>query len=295
MKAITLGYKAFDLHELTCHFVARYAGIYAGNGLSVSLLDTRAIPDRELPHSVLSVACGAALMRWLGGEQVKVVFVAATKPMFWLYGRADIGSVGQLAGGRIAAYPPAAPPAHFLRMVLADAGLDAVDVTMLPAGEDAARLAMLRSGETVAALVGSTVLPRRAEASGFRRLLCLGDGLQVPTTGLAVSAALLAEDLEAVQAMQNSFAAALRLVHEDEALLREALGEADVIDERDLGHAGSLVREFYSADGRVCAAEILPGVQRFARSLGAALPAEIDDLYLCTVASGDAGGTPRPD
>ena len=30
MKEVHLGFKAFDLHELACHFVARHAGIAKG-------------------------------------------------------------------------------------------------------------------------------------------------------------------------------------------------------------------------------------------------------------------------
>lgn len=288
MKAVTLGYKAFDLHELTCHFVARHAGLYADRGLEVSLLDTRRVTDKELADSVMSVACGSALLRWLRGEPVKVVFIAATRPMFWLVCREDITDLQGLAGGCIAGYPTAAPPAQFLRVVLDEAGLGSAGaVTVLPAGDDTARLDMLQSGEAVAALSSSATSARAVEQAGLRRLFCLGDRIQVPTTGLAVHPRLLANDPEAVERMREAFRAALRVIHSDAAVLRESLREAAIVDDGVLDDACLLVRQFYSDSGGMIAADVLPDVQRLARCMGQALPGDVGDLYP------DAAALPR--
>jgi ABC-type nitrate/sulfonate/bicarbonate transport system substrate-binding protein len=282
VKAISLGFKAFDLHELTCHFVARHAGLYRANGLGVTLLDTRFVPDDALPDSVFSAACGSAVLRWLRGDKVKVVFAATDKPMFWLYSRVDLDSLDKLRGHRIAAHPDAAPPARFLRIVLEDAGVNPdSDVHLDPVPDDAARLQRLRSGDAAAALIGSTTLPGRIEALGFLRLLCLGDRIRLPTTGLAVSSAMQESDPETVAAMRNAFFAAIRLVHTDGAVLREALREARVIDDRDLDCASALVRRFFTADGLVRSADIIPGVRRLAASLCLPLPADVGTLYDC--------------
>lgn len=280
MTAITLGFKALDVHELGCHFVARHAGIYASRGLDVRLLDTRPIADDELPVTVISVACGSALLRWLRGERVKVVFVAATKPMFWLCGRNGIEKLDDLAGRSIAAYPEASPPAWFLRVVLEEAGLDPADrMTVIPLPDDAARLAAVESGEAAAALVSSATSLRALEAAGLRRLLCLGDRLRVPTTGLAAHRSLLETDPDTVHRVRGAFRAALRVIHEDESVLRASLREAGLLDE--LGPACSLLREFYSRDGSVAPAAVLPGVQRIAHSMKLPLPTDVGTLYAC--------------
>lgn len=282
MKDVTLGYKAFDLHELTCHFVAVHAGLYARHGLRVNLLDTRSMPDGELPDNAMSAACGTALLRWLSGERVKVVFIAARRPMFWLYSRAGVSDVRQLAHERIAGYPPGAPPAHFLRLVLAEAGLDPErDVSISGAPDDAARLGLLESGAVAAALVSSGTAPRLAAGSRFRRLLCLGDCLMLPTTGLAIDTALLARDPLAVAAMRAAFAAALSVVHHDDVRLREALCNAGLVDDRDAARACSLVRAFYSRNGRVDTADVITAVRRLATSMNAPPPDSIGDLYAC--------------
>lgn len=96
MIKVQLGFKAFDLHELTCHFVAESAGFYAEHGLDVSLMDTRLVPDSELPQGLFSAACGSAVFRWLHGEKLKVVLVAAERPMFWLYTHSDVAGLGEL-------------------------------------------------------------------------------------------------------------------------------------------------------------------------------------------------------
>ncbi|MEX2123492.1 MAG: hypothetical protein WD795_06335 [Woeseia sp.] len=282
MKAISLGFKAFDLHELTCHFVAKHAGLYRARGLDVSLLDTRFVRDDELPESIFSAACGSAVMRWLRGEKLKVVFVATDKPMFWLYSHVNAGSLEKLRGQRIAAYPTAAPPAQFLRIVLADAGVNPdSDVHIDPVRDDATRIELLRCGDAVAALLSSATLPQRLEELGFLRLLCLGDRIRLPTTGLAVSVAMYDSDPETVSAMRNSFVAALRLIHTDESIVREALREAGLIDDCDLDQACALVRSFYTADGLVKAADIIPGVRRLATSMGLPAPADVGALYEC--------------
>ena len=61
MKVIKCGIKAFDIHELLCHFVAKRCGFYAAAGLDVRLVDTTFIPDDKLPAAdFFQVACGAA-------------------------------------------------------------------------------------------------------------------------------------------------------------------------------------------------------------------------------------------
>lgn len=282
MKAIHLGFKAFDLHELACHFVAECAGVYSEHGLDVSLMDTRAVPDRELPDSLFSAACGSAVIRWLHGEKLKVVFVAAKRPMFWLYSQHDAGGLDGLRGQCVATYPDAAPPAQFLRIVLEDAGLTADrDVHLEPGRDDVARLEMLRSGHAAAALVSSATLPCRVEEFGFRQLLCVGDCLRLPTTGLAVSLGMFEREPEAVAAMVESHRTALRLIHDDQPPLRRGLREAGLVDERDLDSACELLRQFFTTDGLVRAADVLPGVRRLAVSLKLAIPAESVELYDC--------------
>ena len=119
MTTVHLGFKAFDPHELACHFIARHAGFYATQGLDVRLLDTTFLTDGQLPPVTFHAACTAALFAWLRGTPMCVLFVACDRPMFWLVGRP--GALDGAGEGRvrIAGYPPGAPPGELLRLVLA--------------------------------------------------------------------------------------------------------------------------------------------------------------------------------
>ena len=269
MTSVELGFKAYDLHELACHFVAEHAGLYRERELEVTLRDTRGVSDDQLPDSLFSAACGAALFRKLGGALVRVEVVASTRPMFWLHANPGVHVLDDLRERTIATYPTAAPPAQFLEIVLEDAGLTpGIDVTLVSAPDDAARIELLRRREADAALVSSAILPHRVKQLGFRELSCLGDRLRLPTTGLAVSLMMVKTHPRVVAAMADACRAALRLAHVDEALLHEALRGSGLVDSKDVGHAAALVRKFFTEDGRVAAADVRPGVRRVAASLG---------------------------
>lgn len=282
MKSIQLGYKAFDIHELTCHFVAERAGLYASRGIDVSLVDTRRTPDEKLPDDLFSVACGSALMRWLRGELIKVVFVATDKPMFLLCVRSGISALSDLRGKTVAGYPDVAPPGCFLNIVLQDAGLDpGNDVQIVTLPDDASRLGQLTSGAADAAVLSSAVLPFRNEEQGLTNLLCFGDHIRVPTTGLAVSLAMFKRDPQVVAAMRDTYLAAIRLVHDDTAVLRDALTKF-FSDRREVDAACELVRDFYTKDGLINAADIIPGIQRVAAAINVQAPDQPGALYDCT-------------
>ncbi|MGZ5121142.1 MAG: hypothetical protein ACXWCK_34185, partial [Burkholderiales bacterium] len=119
---VTLGFRAFDLHELLLHFVAERLGYYRETGLKVGLRDLTFVTDyRE--HS-LSVACGSALVARAKGIMQKVVFVGTDYPMFWLYTSPEVDEVGQLRNARIATFPPLSPPWYMLPIVLRKKGID---------------------------------------------------------------------------------------------------------------------------------------------------------------------------
>jgi hypothetical protein len=76
--AITLGFKAFDAHELLCHFVAVQAGLYEREGIAVQLADITFVTDNELPEQLFR-RCGAFQR---GGATAEGLFVAVDQPMF---------------------------------------------------------------------------------------------------------------------------------------------------------------------------------------------------------------------
>lgn len=251
MEDIHLGFKAFDIHELGCHFVARHTGLYAEAGLNVRLLDTSFIPDDRLPAATFQSACGGALIGWLQGAPLRVIFVAADRPMFWLYGGADVASFEAVRGRCIAGFPAVAPPARLLEIILQAGGIDPVrDLTIAPVRDDTARLGLLAAGDAAAAVVSSAVLPHQVERMGFKKICFFGDVLGVPTTGLAVNRELPESEPELVDAMANCFRGSLRIIHEEPVALLEALQRYTSLGEADLKTACSLLQSCYTAEGR---------------------------------------------
>ena len=247
MRQIHLAFKAFDVHELLCHAVAESLGLYKDAGMSVKLIDSTFIPDEALPDNTFHAACGATLASFLRGQQRKVIFIACDKPMFWLYGREGIDSLEQLAQASVATFPEAAPPAHFLRRFLSDAG---IAPGLLPSRDDTARLALLTSGSVDAALLSSLYLPHEVEARGPRRLAFIGDSLRLPSTGLAVSSELNEEQPELVAQMVNIYQQAMKCVYDDdETVLRSVLAGTFGMPADGLDMSLQIIRDCYNPFG----------------------------------------------
>jgi hypothetical protein len=247
MREINLGFKAYDVHELLCHGIAETGGLYASAGISVKLLDTTFLPDEALPENTFHAACGAALASFLSGQKRKVVFVACDRPMFWLYGRPGVDSIGQLAGGRVATFPETSPPARFLQGFLKKEG---ISPGLLPCRDDVARLAMLTSASVDGALLSSYFTPAEVQARGCKLLGSIGDSLRLPSTGLAVSKDLFEEQPDLVADMVGVYQQAMKWVFDDDQqLLRKALVDRFSIPENCLEAAVDVIRANYNPFG----------------------------------------------
>ncbi len=275
MKQIHLAFKAYDVHELLCHAIAESTGLYADAGLSVTLVDTTFVPDEALPSDTFHVSCGATLASFLGGQRSKVIFVACDKPMFWLYGRPGIDFLEELRQVRVATFPDAAPPANFLRKLLADAG---IAPGLLPCRDDTARLALLTSSSVDAALLSSLHLPHEIEARGAKQLAFIGESLRLPSTGLAVSSELHEQQPALVAQMVAIYQQAMKLVYDNETVLRSVLINAFSMPEAGVEKAVRIVRGCYNPCGYSHKGLLQEAVEGMAAVMGLASPAP-GDLY----------------
>jgi ABC-type nitrate/sulfonate/bicarbonate transport system substrate-binding protein len=244
MTNVNLGFKAFDIHELLCHFVALRGGFYQQQALQVRLIDTTFIPDDQLPARTFHAACGAALFSYVNGGPYKVVFVTTDHPMFWLHHVNGVDSMAELAGKRIASYPGLAPPAHFLAAIAAN-----INLQLLPVSTDIARLGMLKCGDVDAALISSALPPAVMAQHGFSNALLLGDLFRVPATGLAINSGLLSEEPGLVGSMVKAHQQSLAAIHGDDALLRRVLSKEIGLPTSVLGETMLLVRELFTSAG----------------------------------------------
>lgn len=279
MEAVTLGFRAYDVHELACHFVARRQGLYRRHGLQVRLVDTNFIAESELPPRTLHTACGAALLAWLAGADMRVVFVAASRPMFWLYARPDMQQLADLDGKAVAGFPAPTPPAQFLRLILQQESIDPDRVVIEPARDDMARLGLLCDAAVSAAVVSSAIAPQRLEHRGFRELSFFGDELSIPTTGLAVDAATHAAEPGLVAAMSACYAEALGHIHDEPGVLEAALADCITAVDAEQEALADRVRRCYTQDGRVDPATLESGIGAMAAAVDAKNVREFHALY----------------
>lgn len=269
MTTVHLGFKAFDPHELACHFIARHAGLYAARGLDVQLLDTTFLTDVQLPPVTLHAACTAALFAWLRGTPTCVVFVACDRPMFWLVGRP--GALDRAGEGRvrIAGYPPGAPPGELLRLVVAgDPELAHRELEILPVRDDVARLGLVAGGDVDAAVISSGVTPGRLRRLGLASLRFFGDVLRVPTTGLAVHRDLLEREPEIVRAMRACHRESLHLLHAGDVRALEALGTSLDLPHDDARDVAGSLRQCCTAAGRSTVAIESAAIEGACQALG---------------------------
>jgi ABC-type nitrate/sulfonate/bicarbonate transport system substrate-binding protein len=276
---VQLAFKAYDVHELGCHFVARHAGLYERYQLEPRLLDATFTADDALPMDIFRVACGAALAGWLKGADSRVVFVAADRPMFWLYSQPGFRMLAELRGCPVAGYPPGAPPDAFLGEIWSAAGLALDELSVTPARDDVARLGLLRDGSAAAALISSAVPPAVLAGLGFEPLVFMGDELRVATTGLAVAPAFCAEQPELIAAMCACYRDAMALIHADRVLLEAALRGAAVGVGGDAASLAGPLAACYTRDGRSPAPLLAAGADGLARAMGIRAPRSVSELY----------------
>jgi ABC-type nitrate/sulfonate/bicarbonate transport system substrate-binding protein len=250
--SVECGIKAYDVHELLCHFVCERLGFYAAEQLDVRVVDVTFVKDDDLPReSYFQVACGAAYLGLREGHPFKVLLAATDRPMFWLHGN-GIERVEDLRGKRVVTYPPVAPPHYFHRLTLLNHGLDPDgDLEFQPSRDDIIRLALLRAGDVDAAAISSAISPVTVSRLGLEELAFFGDEVRFVTTGVATLAEIVERQPELCEALVRCFRRALDVIHGQREeivpilahVLRESDEVADATYDRIVG--------CYTRDGRV--------------------------------------------
>ena len=279
MKTIKCGIKAFDIHELLCHFVAVRCGFYESAGLDVRLADTSFTPDDRLPEAnYFQVACAAALLS--RNVRFRVFLAAVARPMFWLYAAEGIKSVEQLAGKRIATFPPQAPPYWFNRIILRKHGLDPGNNVMLkPARDDAIRLGLLREGAVDAALISSAFSPVAIQRLGLNLLTMLGDELTVVTSGMATTEKIASEDPELVEGLVDVYRQSLAVIQASPAEIHSILEDKMSISHEDAVKTYELILPCYTTDGYIEPEILQAGLNCLSNEQGAGDLINADGLY----------------
>jgi NitT/TauT family transport system substrate-binding protein len=278
---VECGIKAYDIHELLPHLVAKRLGYYGDEGLEVRVVDVTFVRDEDLPsESYFQVACGAAYLGRREGHPFKVVLAGTDRPMFWLHGRQGVTRVEDLAGGRVATYPPVAPPHYFHRVTLQNHGLDPdADLEFRPARDDLIRLAMLRDGDVDAAAISSAISPVTVQRLGLERLAYFADEVSFVTTGIATTEAILDRQPELVAALVRVFRRALDAIHGDPDAVVPIIGDVLREPEDVAAETYALVESTYTRDGRVSLEQAQANLDRVGAEVRFGSDVAAQDLY----------------
>jgi ABC-type nitrate/sulfonate/bicarbonate transport system substrate-binding protein len=222
VQTIDLAYVGRGLHEELVAHVADQESYYEDEGVHVAIRDGVGWKAERLRRGAM-IGLGRALQsRLTDGISWTALSVNTDRPLFWFLGGADVTSMADLHGRRLAVHAAHTPPGCFARIVLRKHGLDPDhDLKCLERhpGDYQMDLRRLRDGSIDAAYVGSTLSPEQVAAEeGFHLLAWIGDHFQIPTVGVAVDPVHIPLDSPTLQALVRANQRALRTITEQPRL-----------------------------------------------------------------------------
>jgi ABC-type nitrate/sulfonate/bicarbonate transport system substrate-binding protein len=216
VETIDLAYVGRGLHEELVAHVADQEGYFEDEGVHVAIRDGVSWPAERLRRGAV-IGLGRTLVsRLKDGIEWTAVSFSTDHPLFWFLGNAEVKSMADLRGRRLAVHGPSDPPGTFARIVLRKHGLDPdkdLECIVGHPGDYQMDLRRLRDGSIDAAYVGSTLSPEQVAAEeGFHVLAWVGDHFQIPTVGVVVDPTHIPLDSPALQALARANERALQLL-----------------------------------------------------------------------------------
>jgi NitT/TauT family transport system substrate-binding protein len=146
-----------------------------------------------------SLAWDASLGAAISGAPIKLVAATAARPLHVLMSRPEIRSGKDLKGKTLGVDELFGTTDYLSRVAMRYLGVDPdKDVNIVETGSSALRFIELRAGSIHAAVIDAATAAR-AEEEGFKRLVHLGDIIDLPVFGVAVTAKKLAARREQVK------------------------------------------------------------------------------------------------
>jgi ABC-type nitrate/sulfonate/bicarbonate transport system substrate-binding protein len=284
MHTIDLAYAGHGLHEELVAYVADQEGYYEAEDVHVAIRDGVSWATQRLRRGA-TIGLGRTLLsRLTDGIDWKVLSVNTHRPLFWFIGSADVTSMADLRGRRMAVHAGHTAPGCFARIVMRKYGLDPdrdVNCVARFPGDYQMDLRRLRDGSIDAAYVGSTLSPEQVvEEEGFHLLAWVGDHFQIPTVGVAVDPAHIPLDSPALHALVRANQRALHMIAEQPSLAVDYIAaflnrltrdEAQQYYERYVG-------PYFTADGQVDLDIAQKAIDAVAAELGVA-SVVADEVY----------------
>jgi len=284
VQTIDLTYVGHGYHEELVAYVADQEGYYEDEGVHVAIRDGVGWETERVRRGATIGLGRAMLSRLTDGIGWTMLSVNTHRPLFWFLGSADVTSMEDLRGRRLAVHAPHTAPGCFARIVLRKHGLDPdrdLECVVRTPGDYQMDLRRLRDGSIDAAYVGSTLGPEQVAAEeGFHVLAWVGDHFQIPTVGVAVDPAHIPLDDPALQALVRANERALHTIAEKPALAVEYLAAflnrltRDEVQQ----HYERYLAPYFTADGRAELTTAQHAIDAVATELGVA-PAPADEFY----------------
>jgi NitT/TauT family transport system substrate-binding protein len=164
-------------------------GFYRNEGLEVDMVlmqPTVAVQALVSGDVAYLLAWGSAVRAAVTGVPIKAVVGMAARPLHVLIARPEIQTPKDLKGKIIGVDAVAGTVDYLSRVSLRHFGMEPnKDAKIIVIGESATRATALRAGSIDATPIDVS-LAVKAEDEGFKRLLYLGDIIELPLTGIAV-------------------------------------------------------------------------------------------------------------
>jgi NitT/TauT family transport system substrate-binding protein len=170
--------------------VAMRKGFYKDEGIEVDKIQMQpAIGVKALMSGDVDylLAWGSALRAAVSGVPIKAVLGFAGRPLHVLIARPEIKSPKDLKGKIIGVDSVAGTVDYLSRVAVRHFGMEPErDVKIIVTGESPTRLAALHAGSIDATPI-DIAFAVKAEDEGFKRLIYLGDLIELPLSGIAVT------------------------------------------------------------------------------------------------------------
>lgn len=284
MHTIDLTYVGNGYHEELVAYIADQRGFYEDEGVHVAIRDGVGWKTDRVRRGA-TIGLGRALLsRLTDGIDWQVLCVNTHRPLFWFLGNAEVRTMDDLRGRRLAVHARHTAPGCFARIALRKHGIDPDNdlacVTRIP-GDYQMDLRRLRDGDIDAAYVGSTLSPEQvAEEEGFHLLAWVGDHFQIPTVGVAVDPTHVPLDSPALLALVRANRRALQLIAERPDVAVDYLASflhrltRDEVQQ----HYERYVAPYFTPDGNVDLGITQRAIDAVAAELGV-VPIPVEDAF----------------
>jgi ABC-type nitrate/sulfonate/bicarbonate transport system substrate-binding protein len=244
--------------------VAMRKGFYKSEGIDVDKIQMQpAIGVKALISGDVDylLAWGSALRAAVTGVPIKAVVGLAGRPLHVLIARQEIKTPKDLKGKVIGVDSIAGTVDYLSRVAVRHFGFEPEkDVKIIVTGESPTRLAALRAGSIDATPI-DVAFAVKAEDEGFRRLVYLGDLIELPLSGLAVMEQKLQTQRDQVRRVVRASVRGLRFMKQNRAETVQMLSDYLRITPSQSARAYDAAINSFTDDGIISDKGVLLDVQ----------------------------------